>query len=119
MKKLVLTVGIVAPLMAQQDCWTHKEYGRTAEAVTCFTKLGTSKDPALQAEAMWGLGQYQQAADLFRAAIQSRPKEAKLYVRRGDLFASRWKPADAIEDYTTALEIEEKNTGALLGIALR
>lgn len=117
MTRLVLTISLFTPLMAQQDCWTHKEYGRTAEAVTCFTKLAESKDPGQKAEGMWGLEQHQQAADLFRQAIQARPKDAKLYIRRGDLFAARWKPADAIEDYTSALEIDEKNTGALLGIA--
>ncbi len=117
MKSLVLILGLSVPVLAQQECWTHREYGRIPEAVSCFMKLGESRDPGLRAEAFWGLEQYQKAADLFREAIQKNPKDAKLLVRRGDLFAARWKPADAIEDYTAALSIDEKNTAALLGIA--
>lgn len=117
MTRLALAIVLAAPVFAQQDCWTHKRYGRTSQSVECFTKLLSSKDGGKRAEALWGLEKYQEAVDTFLAAIKARPKDVALHVRLGDLFLDRYQPRDAAEDYGKALELEEKNTAALLGIA--
>ena len=114
---LAALVTIATPVVAQQDCWTHLRYGRTPQAVTCFTKLAGSPDPALRAEAAWGLGKYQDAVYQFQAAIKARPKDAGIRVRLGDLFTERYQPKDATELYGEALEIDEKNALAMLGLA--
>lgn len=117
MKFVVGTLLALLPVSAQQDCWRHKEFGRTPQAVSCFTKLGDSTDPAIRAESAWGLGKYQDAVYQFQAAIKARPKDAKLHVRLGDLFFERYQSREAAEDYQAALEIDEKNADALLGLA--
>lgn len=125
MTRFILIVVLASPLLAQprrvlhaqEDCWTHKIYGRTAQAVECFTKLTASTDPALRAEGLWGLEKYQDAIYTFGAAIKAKPKDTMLRVRLADLFRDRYQPTDAMEVYGEALELDEKNTKALLGMA--
>jgi tetratricopeptide (TPR) repeat protein len=113
----LLLVCLAVPALAQQDCWKHSEFGRTAQAVECFTKLMASSDPAMKAEAQWGLGRYQEAVNQFQAAIKARPKDSKARVRLGELFLERYQPGDAVELFNEALEIDEKHPRALLGVA--
>ncbi len=113
----ILLLVLALPLAAQQDCWQHKRYGRVAPAVGCFTKLLTSSNPTLRAEAFWGLEKYQESVTQFQAAIKAKPKDAALRVRLGELFFERYQPRDASELFSEALEIDEKNARAHLGLA--
>jgi Flp pilus assembly protein TadD len=113
----VFLLLLAAPAFAQSDCWKHKEFGRTAQAVECFTKLMGSPDAAVKAEALWGLEKYQDAVNQFQAAIKARPKDPKPRVRLGELFLERYQPGDAVELFNEALEIDGNNARALLGVA--
>lgn len=115
MRSLLMLFAI--PVLAQQDCWKHKEFGRTTQAVECFTRLMASSEAAAQAEALWGLEKYQEAVNRFQAAIKARPKDVKSRVRLGELFLERYQPGDALELFNEALEIDEKHARALLGVA--
>jgi tetratricopeptide (TPR) repeat protein len=75
-------------------------------------------DPARLAEDAWKRGDYQAANDYFRSAVAAQPKNAALKVRWGRLFLERFQPADAEALFTEALEIDEKNAEAVLGLAL-
>ena len=113
----ILLALFALPAAAQQDCWKHKEFGRTQQAVECFSKFMASPDPAMRAEALWGLEKYQEAVNQFQAATKARPKDPKPRVRLGELFLERYQPGDAVELFNEALEIDEKNARALLGVA--
>ncbi len=117
MTRFFLAPLLTLPLLAQTDCWRHKSQGKTDEAIACFEKLAGSRDPALRAEALWGLERYQQAVDSFQSAIKVRPKDAEVRIRLGELFLERYQPKDASELFGEALELEEKNPRALLGMA--
>jgi cellulose synthase operon protein C len=85
---------------------------------TCYQRLSHSTDPALQAEGLWGLADYNGANEVFKALIKARPKDANLRVRWGRMYLEHWQPADAAECFGEALEIDEKNAQAVLGLAL-
>ena len=54
----------------------------------CYQRLIRSSDPAVLAEAMWGIGDYRSANDAFRAALKLRPKDPAPRVRWGRMFLS-------------------------------
>jgi tetratricopeptide (TPR) repeat protein len=84
----------------------------------CYQKLARSNDPALQAEGLWGLGDYKSANDVFKALVKARPKDANLRVRWGRMYLDHSQPADASDCFKEALEIDDKNAQAMLGLAL-
>jgi len=101
-----------------QDCAALRHHGKLAEAKTCYTQLLDSSDTLLRAEAFWGLERYQESNDQFRLAVAERPKDANCRVRWGRLFLTRWTNSEAAKLFTEALEIDPKNAGAQLGLAL-
>lgn len=107
---------IVSPNPAAA-CWQHKLHGRTAEAVSCFTKLQGATDPLSRAEALWGLERYQDAVYQFQEAVKAKPNDITPRIRLGTLFRQRYQPKDAGELLGEALELDEKNTDALLEMA--
>lgn len=84
----------------------------------CYQKLSASKDPAIQAEGLWGLRNYSAANEAFQAAVKARPKDANLKVRWGRMFLEYSQPGDAQDLFTEALKIDENNAPALYGMAL-
>ncbi len=90
----------------------------------CFERLTRAGDAATQAEGWWGLQGFEDAVqnfknanDAFRAAVKSRPKDPKPRVRWGLLFLEHKQPADAVDLFNEALEIDKENADALLGLA--
>lgn len=115
-QKAVKVERTPAPTFAN-ECWTHRTYGRTAQAIECFTKLLASKEPVRRAEALWGVGRYQAAVDEFNAAIKARPSDIWARIRLGDLFLERYQPGDAAKAFEEAMEMDESHPRALLGLA--
>ena len=56
-------VGAATP----DDCQCLRKHGQRAEAQACYESLTQARDPYLRAEGFWGLQNYQQANNEFRA----------------------------------------------------
>ena len=70
-----------------------------------------------RAESLWRNGDYKGAEAEFEALLKANPKNANVRVRFGDLFYERFNSPEAAKLYQEALEIDEKNAQALLGLA--
>lgn len=84
----------------------------------CYERLTRSGDPAIRAEGFWGLGNYYQANEEFIVAVKERPKDAKIWTRRGRMFLEDNQPADAADWFKNALDAEPTYAPAMLGLAL-
>ncbi len=118
MAAALLAAAVSACAATPSDCFQLRRHGRLEEAGKCYAALLRSPNPYLRAEGYWGLEQYRDANDQFRLAVQAEPKNAHYRVRWGRLFLERFQKADAAQLFQEALEIEEHNAGALLGLAL-
>ena len=117
---LAFGIGLIAlPGIAQtlEQCRAAQHHGKFAEARACYSRLASNADPYLRAEGQWGLEQYQQANDSFRAAVGSAPKNAEYRVRWGRLFLERFNPAEADKLFNEAIEINKDQWDAYLGLA--
>ncbi len=113
-----MTIGAAARAAeSPAECWRHREFGRMPESVSCFTQLLGSANPAVKGEGLWGLGRFQDAVYQLQAAAKARPKDAAVRIRLGTLFFERYQPKDAAELFTEAIEIDAKNSQAMLGLA--
>ncbi|MEZ5366994.1 MAG: tetratricopeptide repeat protein [Bryobacterales bacterium] len=79
--------------------------------------VSTSGDVFARAEAWWALGDLKRANEVFRAAIDAEPKNPELRVRWGYLYLQTHNESEALNLFNEALEIDEKNIGARLGVA--
>src|SRR5689334_546324 len=70
------------------------------------------------AEGLWGTGDYFGANEAFKALVKLRPKDANIRVRWGRMMLDHSQPGDASDCFNEALEIDEKNAPAMLGLAL-
>jgi tetratricopeptide (TPR) repeat protein len=100
-----------------EDCHALRKAGRETQARACYQNLAGSADPYLRAEGQWGLGQFTDANTSFKVAYARDAKNPKVLVRWGDLFFERYNNVEAAKLYQEALEIDDKNAGALLGLA--
>jgi cellulose synthase operon protein C len=99
-------------------CETLRKHGDPG-ARACWERLSRSSIPAVRAEGLWGLKDYKGAFDTFNAAVDANPKNVNLKVRYG-LFlldAPRGKPSLGDDQFKAALQMDEKNAQALLGLA--
>jgi len=110
-----------APLFAAtvKDCTSLQHHGKLAEAKACYASLLDSSDPYARAEGLWGLERYQDASDQFKLAVAAQPKNAAIRVRWGRLFLERFNKAEAEKLFHEALDIDDKNAAAFLGLALK
>jgi Flp pilus assembly protein TadD len=120
---VVFLVMTSRPLVAQPagvtQCWTLHKHGDPAQTA-CFTGLAKSSTPAIRAEGLWGLKQWDDAEAAFVAAEKAAPKDANLKVRHGLLYLEAPhsdNSADAQAEFEAALDIDQKNAQAMLGIA--
>ncbi|MCB9385740.1 MAG: tetratricopeptide repeat protein [Bryobacterales bacterium] len=102
---------------ALAPCDELAERGRLPEANQCYSGVSTSGDAFSRAEAWWALGDLKRANEVFRAAIEAEPKNPELRVRWGYLYLQTHNESEALNLFNEALEIDEKNIGARLGVA--
>jgi tetratricopeptide (TPR) repeat protein len=80
--------------------------------------LSRSADAYLRAEGFWGLGQYDQANEMFRVAV-AQPGSKPIYrVRWGLLLHERFNNKEAVDLFNEALQQDPANAQAYLGLAL-
>ena len=125
-KKRSLTVAALlggfalSPLLAQpaavKPCETLRRHG-DAGATACYQNLTKSSDLAVRAEGFWAARDYQDANSAFRDAMKAHPKDANLLVRWGRMYMEHWQPKEAADMFGEALEMDENNAQALLGMA--
>jgi tetratricopeptide (TPR) repeat protein len=116
----IAALAIALPLAAQDPaaCDTLRRHGDPA-ARACWQRLSQSTNLATRAEGLWGLKDYKGAFDAFNAAIDAKPKDVNLKVRYGLMLfeAPMGKPSMGDDQFQAALEIDEKNAQAMLGLA--
>ena len=120
-RSLAVFCGAIAlPLFPQalHDCRELRHHGKLAEARSCFTRLASSSDAYLRAEGLWGLEQYSDANDAFRAALKQKPNSVEIRVRWGRLFVERFNNAEAEGLFREALNLKKDDPEALLGLAM-
>src|ERR1700683_4766879 len=71
-----------------------------------------------RAESLWKEHRYDESKNVFEALIAAHPRNAEYRVRFGQLFLERFNGPEAAKLFNEALEIEPKQAGALLGLAL-
>jgi tetratricopeptide (TPR) repeat protein len=71
-----------------------------------------------RAESLWKEHRYDESKNVFEALIAAHPRNAEYRVRFGRLFLERFNGPEAAKLFNEALEIEPKQAGALLGLAL-
>jgi len=103
---------------AAPACWKLRHLGKADEAEACFEKLLNSRNAAERAEGAWGIGDFQSANSQFKQAVEREPANARTRVRWGRLFLERFNIDDAVKLFQEALEIDEKNAEAMLGMAM-
>ena len=115
-----LLLGLCLPLGAQtlEQCAALHKHGDPAETA-CWRSLSRSADPAVRAEALFGLKDYDGANESFRSAEKARPKDVNVKLRWGVLMleAPNGNPQEASNLFNEALEIDKNNAQALLGLA--
>src|SRR5579862_2890409 len=86
--------------------------------VTLCAAAGLSAQTPEQAESLWKQHRYSEANDTFRALVDAHPRNAEYRVRWGRLMLERFNAMDASKLFQEALDIQPKEAGALLGLAL-
>src|SRR5271165_1147940 len=109
----------IVPVCAQtpNECRNLQHHGKLTEARGCFTKLVSASDVYLRAEGLWGLEQYKDANEAFRAALKQKPESVDIRVRWGEFFLDRFNKEEADGLFKEALERKKNDAGALLGLA--
>lgn len=101
-----------------ERCESLLKHGHNAESRTCYQSLVRDSSPYLRAEGYWGLAQYSEANDEFRAAVKQAPANALYKVRWGRMLHERFNDQDAQDLFKEALAKDPNNSQAYLGLAL-
>ena len=106
------------PLATPEHCRELKKHGQKVEATECFESLSRAADPYLRAEGFWGLEQFDQANEAFRAAVAQPGSKAVYRVRWGLLLHERFNNKEAVDLFNEALQQDPQNAQAYLGLAV-
>ncbi|MDE0350968.1 MAG: tetratricopeptide repeat protein [Gammaproteobacteria bacterium] len=112
---LAVTTGVHAA-STPEDC-RRLGYTDRQAATECYRGLLLDPSPAIQAEALWGLGDWKAANRAFRAAAAAAPKDADVRVRWGLLYLEAHQDADAEVLFQEALELDGAHVDAQVGLA--
>jgi tetratricopeptide (TPR) repeat protein len=116
---MIAWVGVSLSWAATPDeCRALRKHGHRTEAQKCFESLTLARDPYFRAEGYWGLERYEEANNEFRAAVAQSDRNASYRVRWGLLMHERFNNVEAENLFKEALERDEKNAQAYLGLAL-
>ena len=103
---------------ALKPCDQSMDRGRRTEASGCYSRLlNSSASFLVRAEAAWALRDLHRANDLFREAVNLRPKDPYIRVRWGYLYLDTHSPAEAAKLFNEALSIDKDYPPAKLGAA--
>ena len=92
--------------------------GQVAEATSCFQSLlRSSREPLIQAESAWALGDLRAANELFRQAVAADDDAALPRVRWGRMFLDAGQTAEALRLFQEALQIDKRDVQARLAMA--
>jgi len=100
-----------------QTCLALKHKGDPG-ARACFQRLTRAASAAVQAEGLWGIGDFRGANDAFRAAVKQNEKDPAIRTRWGRMYLDHWQTSDAADLFGEAVEIKADYAPALLGLAL-
>ena len=124
---VLLTVGLLAAdeaivtarrHAALKPCDQAMDRGRRTEANGCYSRLlNSSASFLVRAEAAWALRDMHRANDLFREAVNLRPKDPYIRVRWGYLYLDTHSPAEAAKLFNEALSIDKEYPPAKVGAA--
>ena len=116
--KNTLPPTTAADLAAVAHCQTLRKHGDPGEAA-CWKGLTQSGDPAIRAEGLWGTRDWRGAFDAFNEAVDGRPNDAHLRVRYGTFLfeVPTGKQSDGSDQFQAALQLDDKNAQAMLGLA--
>jgi tetratricopeptide (TPR) repeat protein len=114
---VILSLPLTAQPAAVKPCETLRRHGDPS-TTDCYKKLTTSTDLAVRAEGFWYLRDYQSANNSFRDAVKARPKDPAPLTRWAYMYMEHWQPKDAQDMFGEALELDENNAQALLGLAM-
>ncbi len=109
-----------AEVAALAQCQALRKHGDPG-AQNCWQGLSRSGNPVIRAEGLWALNDYKGAIQTFDAAVMGRPTDANLKVRMGlatfeaPLSISGYPSPEEL--FNDALEIDDKNAQAMLGLA--
>jgi cellulose synthase operon protein C len=93
-------------------------YHGQPEARSCFQALlRSSRDPLLQAESAWALGDLRAANELFRQAVAASDSAVLPRLRWGRMFLDAGQTVDAMRLFQEALQINPRDEGARLAMA--
>ncbi len=115
---LAVGAASVARAATPDECRELRKHGRRADAQKCFDSLTAAGDPAIRAEGYWGLEQYEDANNQFRAAVAQSPQNAMIRVRWGRLMHERFNNTEADNLFGEALQRDKNNAQAYYGLAL-
>jgi len=115
---LFLAAAVVANAATPEECLRAKKLGKTEQAATCLLELSRSDNAWYRAEAAWASGRFDEARNLFQQALSANPGSAEIRVRSGRLYLERFNKSEASKLFGEALKINEKDAGALMGMAL-
>ncbi len=92
--------------------------GQVADARACFQALlRSSREPLIQAESAWAMGDLRAANELFRQAVAAEPRAVLPRVRWGRMFLDAGQITDALRLFDKALGIDANDGGAQLSMA--
>jgi tetratricopeptide (TPR) repeat protein len=111
-------VGAASTAGAAEHCQALLKHGHNAEAHSCYQALVRESSPYLRAEGYWGLAQYSDANEEFRAAVAQTPTNALYKVRWGRMLHERFNDQDAQDLFKEALAKDPNNAQAYLGLAV-
>jgi tetratricopeptide (TPR) repeat protein len=102
------------------SCQQLAYHGKRAQARACFLQLTADPDPFVRAEGFYGLRDYRNAHEQFRAAAARYEKDPNVKVRWGRLLIEPFNRnrQEGAELFQEALEIDKNHAGAHLGLAL-
>ena len=81
---IFMSAGITSAA-TPEDCHALRKHGHRSEAQACYQSLTLAHDAYTRAEGYWGLAQYSDANNEFRAAVAQADRNAMYRVRWGRL----------------------------------